>query len=131
MPLEAMQTLTKRHRGETGPSTSRCIHCQNFVRRSSKVSRGADKQPGTTVGGGAAELELQIFIDPCHGSMFASDVNLYGPKVCPAWPKYFPGSDENYATLREPVPATERRITRATNHVAKGPTRGGRRVVIV
>ena len=130
MPLGAMQPLIKRQRCERGPSASRCIHCKNFVRQS-MGSRGADKQPGTTVGGGAAAIDPQIFIDPCHGSMFASDVNLYGPKVCPAWPKYFPGSDENYATLREPVPATERRITRATNHVAKGPTRGSRRVVVV
>ena len=63
-------------------------------------------------------------------TMFACYVNPHGPGA-PFVPVSFGGSDKNYATLREPVPATERRKTRATIHVAKGPTRGGRRVMIV
>ena len=41
--------------------------------------------------------------------------------------------DANAAVVREGMhePSAERRKLRATNHVVKGPTRGGRRVVIV
>ena len=82
MPLGASQTLIQRQRCETGPSASRCIHYQNFVRLST-VIRGADKQPGTTVGRRGVGIDTTQTRHACHGSMFASDVNLYGPRVCP------------------------------------------------
>ena len=40
-------------------------------------------------------------------------------------------SDENYATLREAVLPAQAQEPRATNHVAKGPTRSGCRGVII
>ena len=54
-------------------------------------------------------------------------MNFHGPPMGPAGP----GSDENDAPLREAVLAAQAQESRATNHVAKGPTRGGRRVMIV
>ena len=42
-----------------------------------------------------------------------------------------PGSDEKYAALREAVLPAQPKESWATNHVAKGATRGGRRVVVV
>ena len=42
-----------------------------------------------------------------------------------------PGSDENYAALREAVLSAERRKPRAANDRAKGPTRNGCRGVII
>ena len=127
MPLHTMQTLTQRQRCETGPSASGCIHRQNEM-----WSRfhGADKQPGTSDGRRAAEcIQYQIFIDAFHDS-FARYANLQGHADGVRGMRLSLAED-NYAALLEAVPSAERRKLRATNDVAKGPTRGGRRVMIV
>ena len=54
-------------------------------------------------------------------------MNFHGPPIGPAGP----GSDENYAALREAVLPAQAQEPWAANHVAKGPTRGGRHVVII
>ena len=120
MPLGAMKVLIQRQRCETGPSASRCVICHNFVRRS-KLSRGGDKQPGTTVGRRAAVFEPQLR-DACHGSMFARYVNLDLTIAL---------TEEKYAALREAVLPAQPEEPWATNDRAKGPTGGGRRIVIV
>jgi len=56
--------------------------------------------------------------------MIARFVNLQGLFVVVL-------ADENYASLREAVLPAQPEEPRATNHVTKGPTRGGRRVLIV
>ena len=123
MPLGAMQPLIKRQRCERGPSASRCIHCKNFVRQS-MGSRGADKQSVTTVGRrGVKCTKVQTFRHSFHGSLLACYVDLHGVRE--------PLADDNHAALREAVLPAQPVEPRATNHVAKGPTRGGRRVVVV
>ena len=126
MPLGASQTLIQRQRCETGPSASRCVICHNFVRRPIPSLVGADKQPGTTVGRRAAETDLQAR-DACYGSMFARYVNLHEAPASLA----IALAEENYAALREAVLPAQPEEPWATNDRAKGPTGGGRRVVIV
>jgi len=55
--------------------------------------------------------------------MLACYVDLHGVRE--------PLADDNHAALCEAVLPAQAQEFRATNHVAKGPTRGGRRVVIV
>ena len=88
-------------------------------------SRGADKQPGTTGRRGVHCSNAQTFRQGCHGSMLARyvDILCIGGKSTLA--------DENYAPLREAVLPAQPDEPRATNDVAKGATRGGRRVVVV
>jgi len=60
--------------------------------------------------------------------MFARYVNLHeGPARAPA----IALAEENYAALREAVLPAQPEEPWATNDRAKGPTGGGRRVVIV
>ena len=87
---------------------------------------GADKQPGTTIGRRAAGIDITQTRDARHGSTFARYVNLQGHRGAAGIL-----ADENHAALREAVLLAQAQEFRATNHVAKGPTRGGRRVVIV
>ena len=67
MPLGAMKALIKRRRCETGPSASGSIHCQNFtgIPGSGARLRGADKQPGTTIGRRVAEID-PLLRDACR-----------------------------------------------------------------
>ena len=130
MPLDTMSAQIQRQRRETRPSARRTIHRQNvgefFV---STISRGADKQPGTTLIGrrqGAGVELATLPIDACH------DLNIWemnGPNL--QRPLVVTMTDENYAALREAVLPAQPEEPRATNDRAKGPTRGGRRVVIV